>query len=45
MNRFVVTVFISILIAVLGELGLHVGNEHTGLHRTSFAIIEVFAAE
>lgn len=45
MNRFVMTVFISILIAALGELGLHVGNEHIGLHRSSLAIKEVFAAE
>jgi Cu(I)/Ag(I) efflux system membrane fusion protein/cobalt-zinc-cadmium efflux system membrane fusion protein len=45
MNRFIMTVFISILIAALGELGLHVGNEHIGLHRSSLAIKEVFAAE
>ena len=45
MNRFVMTAFISILIAALGELDLHVGNENIGLHRTSLATKEVFAAE
>ncbi|MBW1725311.1 MAG: hypothetical protein JRJ33_08095, partial [Deltaproteobacteria bacterium] len=45
MNRFIMIAFISILIAPLGGLGLHVGNEPIRLHRTSLAIKEVFAAE
>ncbi|NOQ19347.1 MAG: hypothetical protein GQ571_05170, partial [Desulfobacterales bacterium] len=45
MNRFIMIAFISILIAPLGGLGLHVGNEPIRLHRTSPAIKAVFAAE
>jgi RND family efflux transporter MFP subunit len=45
MKRFIMIVFISILIAPLGGLGLHVGNEPIGLHRPLLAIKAVFAAE
>jgi hypothetical protein len=45
MKRFIIIAFISILITPLGGLGLHVGNEPIGLHRSSLAIKEVFAAE
>jgi RND family efflux transporter MFP subunit len=45
MKRFIIIAFISILIILLGGLGLHVGNEPIGLHRSSLAIKEVFAAE
>ena len=45
MKRFIMIAFISILIAALGDLGSHVGNEHVELHRSFLAINEVFAAE
>ena len=45
MKRFILTAFISILIAALGGLGLHVGNESKGLPGTSLVIKEASAAE
>ena len=45
MNRFIKIAFISLLIAPLGGLDLHVGNEPSGLNRSFLAIKEVFAAE
>jgi membrane fusion protein, copper/silver efflux system len=45
MNRFVIIAFMSIFIALLGGLGLHFGNQPIGLHRSSFVLKEVFAAE
>ena len=45
MKRFMTIAFISTLIAALGGLGLHVGNESMGLPGTSLVIKEASAAE
>jgi len=45
MKRFILTAFISILIAALAGLGFYIGNEPGGFHKPLLAIKEASAAE